>query len=46
MSGRVREIILVGGRKKIKAINWHGIAVPVDALKYLDDGLGYVVKVP
>lgn len=46
MSGRAREIILVGGGKKIKAITWHGIAVPAEALKYLDDGLGYVVDVP
>ena len=43
MSGRVRQIILEG--KKIKAITWHGIAVPIDSLKYLYDGLGYVVDV-
>ena len=46
MSGRAREIILGGGGKKIKAITWRRIALPVDALKFLDDGLGYVVDIP
>lgn len=45
LSGRVRAIML-SGNGKIKAMDWNGIPVPVDALKYLDDGIGYVVDVP
>ena len=45
ISGQVRKIIL-SGHGKIRSMAWQGLPVPVDALKYLDDGVAYVVNVP